>query len=371
MDRQINGKALAAQLKKVKLAELESFIQGSFYRQLSHVPISPSRAASYIANPDAEPGDVVLLLAFVDGQLVAFRSIYAGSVQQGGERIRFGWCSGSWVHPGYRRKGFSKWLLKEAYDCWNGRLMFTNYAPESEELYRSSGLFHVIHQYRGARGYLFLQGEKLTGLVQKKWIPRPVYSLMALMVKLSVQFMGAFQRTGSKREISFEETAYPDAESFSFMNNKRKQYLFRRNEDDWYWVLGSPWISEVNREIALKYPFSAVAPAFRYHTVKVKQNGELAGLLIFSLRTGHLKSLYIDTDDVLSGEVVRFVKQFAMKHRCELVTVYEPAIARQLLKNRSPFIYVKPYGQKIYSTFEVNHDGSLLFRDGEGDYVFT
>jgi hypothetical protein len=78
-----NSETLMAEIRKVRLSELESFIQSESFGQLANIPITPARAKSYIKNPHGLPDDVVLIMAFTDGQLVAFRSLFAGTVQKG------------------------------------------------------------------------------------------------------------------------------------------------------------------------------------------------------------------------------------------------------------------------------------------------
>ncbi len=143
------------EIKKIRVDELESFVSSETFKRLSIVPITTLRARSYAANPLAQPGDIVLYLGFIDNQLVAFRSIFAGVINAGNSKIRFGWCSGAWVHPDLRRQGFSMLLLNEALADWNGKLMLTNYSPQTEKLFLKSGKFKVIHRFQGFRGYLF------------------------------------------------------------------------------------------------------------------------------------------------------------------------------------------------------------------------
>ena len=135
------------EIKKIRLKELNDFVKSEMFNQFEILPISPERVKSYINNPKAKPEDVVLYLGSINNALVAFRSLFAGELISDDLKTRFAWCSGNWVAPEFRRKGFSEQLLKEAYSDWSGKLMFTNYAPNSENLYLKTGWFHSIYKF--------------------------------------------------------------------------------------------------------------------------------------------------------------------------------------------------------------------------------
>ena len=366
-----NSETLRAEIRKVRLSELESFIHSELFGQLVYIPVTPARASSYMKNPHGLPDDVVLIMAFVDGHLVAFRSLFAGMVQKGMERIRFGWCSGNWVHPQYRKKGLSQRLLTEAYTDWNGRLMFTNYATESENLYLKTGWFHEIHRYEGVRGYLFLKKGRLMNLIKNKAVPSPVFSLVSYGIHLIARYRVYMLGRQGEMKLQFEESEYPDSTCFRFLHDNPGNYLFVRNEEDWNWIFGYPWITGNSSGIKNKYPFSSVSGDFYYRTIKVQHNGVLAGFFIFSVREGHLKTLFFLLEPGIEKDVAGYIRLFAAREKLEMATVYHSEVARYLLKDKSPFIYVKKFGQKIYSTFEPGLSGSQVIRDSEGDYIFT
>lgn len=366
-----NSETLSPEIRKIELKNLENFIQSEIFRQFSIVPITPSRAKSYLSNPHGLPSDVVLILALVDGDLVAFRSIFAGVVQSGSETIRFGWCSGAWVKPGFRRKGLSKQLLEEALADWEGKLMFSNYAPEAEKLILSTGRFKPIHQFDGARAYLFPKTVKLLPFAQKNKLVKMAFLLIDIFIAGFAKIRSSFFSLKKNPEIRFEEMEFPDAPCFQFLQNKNATCLFGRDKKEWEWIFRFPWMSETNRELKNKYPFSACSDSFFYRTVKVLQKNELKGVFIFSVREGHLKTLYSNLTSPLENETALFIKKYCVKHQIELVTVYNTPIARQFFAQKFPFLHIKRMGQKIYSSFDIQGTEKFQIQDGDGDSVFT
>lgn len=370
MDREGNSNTLVPVIRKVRLDELSDYIAGQDFERPDFVPITWSRARSYLENPLAEAGDVVLLLYYLGSGLIAFRSIFAGQIYADGRKIRFGWCSGSWVHPLHRRKGISLLLLKEAYNDWDGKLMLTNYSPETEKLYWKSGLFREIHHFKGARAYLYPEREKLKILLKNKGLPVILAPVLSGIIDGVVKIRKFFFRE-EHPGVQYEEIDYPDAECHQLMRDNGNGYLFTRDEKLWNWIFRYPWLSDKNKELAGKYPFSASSDSFYYKTIKVRKNGAFCGFFVFSVRDNHLKVLGVELNGSFEDEISWVLKKYSITNNLATVTVYSQEIASCLLTHRLPYFHVKPYGQKIYSSFEIDNSLQYKFRDGEGDYIFT
>ena len=98
---------------------------------------------------------------------------------------------------------------------------------------------------------------------------------------------------------------------------------------------------------------------------------QFAGFFIFSVNEGHLKTLYFCVNDNFIKEIALFLKKYCKNQRIEVVTVYKKELAVELFRRKFPFLYLKKYGQKIYSTFTIQADNNAEFHDGEGDVIFT
>ena len=356
---------------KIQLSELESFVESKTYKQFEVAPISMLRVQSYKNSPHGLPDDVVLYVGLIEDRLVAFRTLFAGSVQTENGTKRFGWCSGNWVHPDFRRKGFSEQLLNDAFADWNGKLMFTNYAPNSEKLYIKTGQFGVVHQFQGFRGYLFPKTSKLISFASKNRFTKIVFSIIDSLIFAFSLVRTWFYLSGAKADIDFEVLNLPDAACYDSLKNNSVRYYFNREEQELRWIFKFPWISENKPAEAERYPFSSYSNDFRYYTVKVFDKNELAGFFIFSIRGGHLKTLIFNLPDRFDQSVAGFLKQFSINQKIEVITVYNSGVAEQLFSRKFPFLRAKKYGQKIYSSFEIKNQQNHHFQDGDGDVIFT
>jgi GNAT superfamily N-acetyltransferase len=361
---------LKQELKKIRISELKSFINNEAFAEMEVIPISPSRAISYTKNPHARPKDVALYLCFADGKLVAFRSVFAG-LANGNEKIRFGWCSGNWVHPDFRRKGLPQQLLNEVYQDWNGKLMFTNYAPASEKLYLKTGWFHAIHQFNGARAYIFPKTAKILPVAKKSAAAKFFLQIVDYFLALFTRIKTLFFNPERNSDVEFRILDFPDAECYQFIEQQITRDFFSRGEKELKWIFEWPWISGKNRFVASKYPFSSLTESFYYQTVKVLKKNKLEGIFIFSVRAGHLKTLHVHLPENLEYDSSLFLKTYCTKHKIEFATIYHSGMAEQLIKGKFPFLHIKPFGQKIYSSFEIKDPENFHFQDGDGDTVFT
>ena len=356
------------EIQKIRLTEIRNFIYSEIYSNMETVPITSIRAESYLQNPNALPDDFVLYIGFIDKKMVAFRTLFADVIYFENKPERFAWCSGNWVHPNFRRKGFSEQLLNEAYNDWDKKLMFTNYAPESEKLYLKTGWFYPIHQFFGVRAYLTPKTKKLFQKKYSGWYFSLGFGLLdfAILVFSRIFQFFYFER---KSHLRFEISEFPD--DFCYESGKTiSPEFFYRGRKELEWIFRFPWIQK-NNNLEQDYPFSFTSKEFYYKTVKMFKDNEFLGFFIFSVRNGHLKTLYFSVHPETYLEIAAFIKTFCKKNNIETLTIYNKHLAGLLLKRKFPFLHAKKYGQKIYSTFKIKNNKPIEVQDGEGDVFFT
>ncbi len=357
------------EIKKIRLNELEDFVNSKTFHEFEYLPISDIRSKSYLANPHALPDDFVVYLGFFENKLVAFRSLLPDIIQTDYQTIRFAWCSGAWVHPDFRRKSFSKKLLKEAYTDWDKKLMFTNYIPNSEKLIVETGWFKPIHQFNGVRAYLFPKTRKLLPNANANILFKIIFSLIDWVISIysSIRLFLFTEKIISS--VTFKTLDFPDQQCYQSL--KESQSVFSRGALELKWIFDNPWISSQKSKANSKYPFSSFSNSFIYKTIKVYSENGFVGFFLFSVREGHLKTLYWQLPDGFEKEITAYLKHFCKKNKVEMTTVYKKEIAEQLFKRKFPFLHLKKYGQKIYSTFEIQNNSEIKFQDGDGDVIFT
>ncbi len=172
-------------------------------------------------------------------------------------------------------------------------------------------------------------------------------------------------------DFSFDTSQYPDDACYEIIRNDASEHVLNRGEKELKWIFRFPWISHDEAFKAENYPFSSYSNSFYYKTVKVFIHNKLVGSFIFSVREGHLKTLYFSLPDGIEKEIAIYLKRYCSKHKIEVMTVYKSELAQQLFARKFPFLHTKKYGQKIYSSFPIEIDREHKFQDGDGDVIFT
>lgn len=307
-----------------------------------------------------------------DGQkLVAFRTFFADMICASADGKRFGWCSGNWVHPLYRRMGWSFKMLNQAHADWQGRLMFTNYAPESEKLYLKSGMFKPIHSFSGVRAYLYYKVSERFNLNDKNILHKTIAKTVDGIAGAVARCSSSFFRHRLPDGIRFDDVGVPDDQCYKLVEKSSMNPYFCRGRREMEWILRFPWISAENRDVSFRYPFSSWSETFHYHTIKIFERNAFKGFFIFSMRNRKMKTLFFAVEPGLEDEIASFIKDYAIENKIEVITIYNSPVAGQLFKRKFPFLHVKKYGQRIYSSFMTTGSEGFQFQDGDGDVFFT
>jgi GNAT superfamily N-acetyltransferase len=360
-------------LKSYTLEELEPYLLPLFSNPDSILPVSPLRLRSYLENPRAEPYDPVLFEMHHEGRLVAYRTLLPDRFYDNkGDPVRFAWLSGNWVTPPLRRRGLSTRLLEMAEEKWQGRLMYTNYAPESKALYDGTGRFMAIANREGKRFYLRSASEGLLG-----------------------NRMGSTQllRTGDTvinqiRERSIRRIRFPEQEvqclvelvgefdkkTGELADRFSKYSLFRRDSEIFRWAMENPWVSSSEGD-PLRYQFSYRARRFENRIYYMTQpGGNSHGFLWLLLHNNVLSVPYLFADcrelyPCMAELIIKTMTDEGFTH----TTLRNTDLIKQMMIYKKFFLSVRKMPQLIFA--HKNLTGLLpeepLIHDGDGDVMFT
>ncbi|MBQ0721830.1 MAG: hypothetical protein KBT89_16715, partial [Gammaproteobacteria bacterium] len=226
-----------------------------------------------------------------------------------------------------------------------------------------------IHQFNGVRAYLFPKTRKLLPKAKANFLFKVIFSLIdwIILIYTSIRLWFFTEKTNSS--VTFKTVDFPDKQCNQSI--KETHSVFSRGEVELKWIFEHPWISSQKSEISRKYPFSSYSNSFTYKTVKVFSKNEFVGFFLFSVREGHLKTLYWHLPNGFEKEIANYLKTFCKENKIEMVSIYKKELAAELFKRKFPFLHVKKYGQNIYSTFELENSPEIKFQDGDGDVIFT
>lgn len=365
-------------IQKITLKELEEFVYSKKYLALKNKPISKARVLSYLQNPRANKNDVVLYMAFLNNQLVAYRTILPDAFFIDNKPTFFGWLSGNWVAEKHRRKGFSMVLFNEVFKDWQGKLMYTNYAVASKLVYDKTAHFRHLKTLKGTKYYLrFCLADILPN--KKKIFKKThlFWLILDTVLNIFLDIKNVFTKKPKGVFFNVKETKNYTKEILKFTDSFTRKNLFKRNEVEFNWIQDFPWVlTDKDAKIASKhYNFSSYSKNFEstFYTIYNNKN-ILIGCLLLTIRNGHLKIPYAYFSKKNSKTMASFIIDKCAKITIKTMVIYEKDLESEL-NNQLKFITKKVFTQKYFLTKKLKKEmkptQEIVLQTGDGDVVFT
>ena len=361
-------------LKKYTISQLEQFILSGEFRQYSVVPITPQRAFSQIKNPNAQPEDVVLTLAFSDeDELVGYIGALPGSING----TRCAWNSCWWVKSGTPAE-ISMSLMFSFLNDWKRNVLFSEMTPHT--LFLIEQMRFCMHKtIYGFRGYYrFCLGTVLPrkGNFFKyfRYILHTADYVMNLFIN-AIGYLAPKNDVHSSAQI--EEIDSPPDELDNFISRYNLLQPDKRMSEDFRWITNNPWLVEkakADRDIATRYYFSYAVSRFEMRWVKFSINGELAGLVCYTIRDQQLKLPYVYAEDSCIEEIGNFLFALlkANKKICTVTTFHNKLGLH--LRKRKKYLFqtnLPKYSAISNYLLKSNSLTDVEFQMGDGDVIFT
>lgn len=358
--------------------ELEAFAASEEYRRLSVLPISPQRAVSQGRNPRALPNDPALILAYDEGNIVG----YLGALPDWfyfGENPpeRMAWLSCLWIAPSQRGKGLAKKLLNTMLEAWQNRFILTEFTPEVKNLYDRSESMTESQPIIGFRGYLRPNLAQI--LPPKKPFFEKIKPLLSVAdAMLSVpNFLRINLLHNAKYPCQIQYLQTIDDDLGTFIHANHQDELARRDRTAINWMLQNPWVTETKSpdDTARRYHFTSIAREFKTLALQLSDSEQQTiGVLILTIRDGHLRIPYAWHSDEHSATVASVIFAHAIQLGAKMLTLYHPRLVPFCNENRTPFFWNKTLRRTYFvgnGLSEILANPPLALQDGDGDAGFT
>ncbi|MCL1943084.1 MAG: hypothetical protein FWF54_05995 [Candidatus Azobacteroides sp.] len=358
-------------LVKIKLKDLKAYTESEQFKKFAVKPISPLRAESYIANPRADSEDIVLYMLIEGEVLVAFRTILTDYLYtKNDEIIKFGWYSGNWVSLKHRRKGYSKFLMKESFKDWNGKMMALNMAENSKLMFLKSRKMFLFKQRLGIRFYLYpdlmsiLKDKVIFSKV--KWCLPMLSKLIGFYTKLKLSIFY------KKNNLFYCELNNLDDECNKYIENNhiKSNELFQRSKTELAWIFQYPWITNKQTN-KFNYPFSYLVSDFKFRVIKILKDGETTGFFIYSLINRKMKILYYFINCCDIYDMCNIILYIAICNKINYLTILDEKLTSQMKNQSFYFAFHKTIESNIFSSFIIEDYKEKIIYDGDGDNCFT
>lgn len=359
-------------LKTYTLEELASYAGSIRYGSSGTLPLSPLRLASYLHNPRAERTDHVLFEMYDGDKLVAFRTLLPDRFcDQTGHYHRFAWLSGNYVDPAFRRQGISTKLLRAAEECWEGKLLYTNYAPASRAVYDQTGRFRLLKERSGKRFYLRAASRELMAW---KGVPGSLLGTADRIINQVHDRMLERFRADRESSCAVEEMGMPDPEVGLLIERLQENSLFYRDMEVFQWILRYPWVTDRNAD-PVPYHFSHKASLFKNRLLKFTSPGtEKPAFLWIIIHDGKLTVPYaLRENPAMDRDMAVEILRTMIIRRCAYTTIREPSLVEQMTRFRKWFLLSRNMPQLVFAHEKIAGmiPGDRVMHDGDGDVVFT
>ena len=319
--------------------------------QGQNFPITKQRAIAWVNNPRAAPDDVVLLVAYDNGEVMAYLGVLPDRIFVAGETHKFAWFSTWWVQPS-GGGGVGIILMKHALRLYDNHIGVSSYIETVRPIYDALQRFTCMATIEGIS---FEIGSSCTE---------------------NLRIQTALECIQANQHVQVEYIAELDSETEQFIEINRGDELTRRGAPELNWLIRSPWIlpAPVDDKNAQKYHFSSTSERFQFFSIKVfSENQRMVGFLIIRLRDKNLTVPYAYWSD---GQIDSVVQVIAM-HFCSLkvssLRLYNSELIKAFQKSGLPLEQkaARRRDPLITNKFSNLCEGSVILQDGDGDSAFV
>jgi hypothetical protein len=364
------------QIAEIKVADLPDFVSNNLWKQLAPKPLTILRAISQSLNPRANPDDIALIIAYENNTIVGLVGLLPDLINgQEDQKASSNTCW--WVDP-EKGKQLAIPLFLRAFALCSQRMFMTDCTPHTLSILEKTNWFDFPEVAPGIRGFMKFNLNEI--------IPAKLPSIRKLkpLLKLADQTLNflliPYQKLQKFRILNkVDEVEYLDSidpELHVFIENHSQNEFTQRSGKELEWITKYPWIKGRNtcQSVApVDYPFSYIVENFEQYLVKITASGQTIGLLLISVRDGHLKVPYAWFHEKDATSVLQVIYLQVLLKNAVTLTVFSPRLIVAMHSGSHPFIF----RMKIKRLIAISKQLAGLynkypeFQDGDGDIVFT
>lgn len=366
-------------IKKILKKDIPGLLSDSVFWNHSFLSVSKHRLYSHYKNPNLEDDDVVLLLSYINDELLGYMGVYTDKININNTQQKIGWLSTWWVHPKTKGSGIGREILNTMYDTLSGHIGISQFTPSAKRVYDKSGYFVTLKESPGIKAVLrsnlsFVIPAIFSGA--KKVIPvlAAVDSVLNVLINLKLYFQKAALKSSIKG-ISVEYLSAIDDETQQLINQFNQHDISIKDKAffEWlkayHWVESAPLIDLTNKN---KYEFSIYDKTFEFYFIKILRHNQCIGFVVLQKRNYVAKVLFTYFDSQNSSVIADILKLQCIEQDTREMICYDEAIVAQLKKS-SLFLYkTKKCKQSIISkAFGKTDFTDVRVNFGDGDCSFA
>lgn len=342
--------------------------------------VSKHRLYAHYKNPNLDDDDIVLLLSYLNNELVGYMGVFIDKINIDNSIKKIGWLSTWWVHPKTKGTGIGRNILNTMYEENKGFIGISQFTPSAKRVYDKSGYFTTLKENRGVKAVL----RSNLSFVLPTIFPKTkkgvvIFNFLDTFInffvdrKLEIQKIGLLKKM---KHINLEYLNIIDDECLAIINQYNKNDISFKGKPFFEWLKAYNWVQKaplLGFTDKDKYEFSIYDKEFEFSFIKIKNNFKCIGFIVLQKRNYVSKVLFTYFDNTLDTEIVAtIIKLEAISQNTREIICYDEAICNNFNKS-SLFLYrTKKLKQSIISKeFQKSDFEAIRMNFGDGDCSFA
>lgn len=368
------------EIKKIVKKDIPELLSDTAFWNFSFLSISKHRLFAHYKNPIIEDDDIVLLLAYLNNELVGYMGLYMDRVTIENRTEKIGWLSTWWVHPKTKGTGIGREILNTMYIENKGQIGISQFTPSAKRVYDKSGYFTLLKESKGIKAVLrsnlqfviptvFPKTKKLT------WLLLQMDHFFNFFINLKLQFQKLLLSKKLKN-ITLEYVNTIDDDTLRCINKFNTHDISNKGKDFFEWLKAYNWVQKaplLNLTNKNNYEFSIYDQEFEYSLLKIIKEQECIGFVVLQKRNYVCKVLFTYFDPLKYAEdVSTIIKLQAITQNTREIICYDESICSNLKKSWLFLYTTKKIKQSIISkAFNATDFEKIRVNFGDGDCSFA
>ncbi|MFA5574196.1 MAG: GNAT family N-acetyltransferase [Brumimicrobium sp.] len=368
------------EIKKIYRKDILSLLDDNEFWNHSFLSISKHRLYAHYLNPIIEDDDIVMLLSYLDNELVGYMGLFTDKIKINHQIEKIGWLSTWWVHPKTKGTGVGRKILETMYSENNGKIGISQFTPSAKRVYDKSGYFTTLKESIGIKAVLrsnltFVLPSLFPKLRKTKGFLNQIDNFLNIFINLKLIIQNKIIRK-SLNNISLEYVNTIDSETLNIINKYNKADLSFKGKDFFEWLKAYNWVQKAplleltNKD---KYEFSMYDYEFEYSLIKIRKDRSCIGFIVLQKRNYVTKVLFTYFDNKKHiDDVAAIIKLQAIRQNTREIICYDKAISQNLKKSNIFLYKTKKVKHSIISKdFNSTNFEDIRMNFGDGDCSFA
>ena len=367
------------EIRRIYKKNIPELLNYSSFWSHSFLSISKHRLLAHAKNPNSDDNDIVLLLAYVDNEILGYMGVFIDKINIDGFEKKIGWLSTWWVHPKTKGTGIGREILNTMYNENKGQIGISQFTPSAKRVYDKSGYFTTLKNNNGVKAVLrsnlvFVIPTLFPKMKKLDFTYKIIDNFLNIFINCKLLFQ---KQLVAKRlqNIKIEYLNSIDNETQNIINKFSKKDISNKSNAFFEWLKAYNWVQKatlIELTEKSKYEFSMYDKEFEINFIKITKDQECIGFIVLQKRNYVSKVLFTYFDNKDANTISDIIKLQNISQNTREIICYDEAICENLKKSWV-FIYkTKKVKQSIISkAFNKTDFENTRMNFGDGDCCFA